>query len=67
MLFIKLSLFYFFYFATVGVYVIFLPKVLNDIGYSTADIGILLALAPLMRFLTPLLIFKAYSIKSNFF
>lgn len=53
MLFVKLSAFYFFYFAAVGVYVMFLPKVLLDIGYSTTDIGIVLALAPLMRFLTP--------------
>jgi PPP family 3-phenylpropionic acid transporter len=67
MLFIKLSLFYFFYFATVGVYVIFLPKVLNDIGYSTADIGILLALAPLMRFLTPFLFLKHIQLNQTFF
>ena len=53
MLFFKLSAFYFFYFAAVGLYIIFLPKVLHDIGYSTFDIGIIFALAPLMRFLTP--------------
>ena len=58
MLFFKLSAFYFFYFAAVGVYVIFLPKVLLDIGYTTSDIGIVLALAPLMRFLTPFLFLK---------
>ena len=58
MLFFKLSAFYFFYFAAVGVYIIFLPKVLNDIGYSATDIGIVLALAPLMRFLTPFLFLK---------
>ena len=50
MLFFNLSAFYFFYFATVGVYVIFLPKVLHDIGYGAFDIGIILALPPLMRF-----------------
>ena len=44
MLFLKLSGFYFFYFAAVGVYIIFLPKVLHDIGYSPTDIGIVLAL-----------------------
>ncbi|RDX35706.1 MFS transporter, partial [Arcobacter sp. HD9-500m-PIT-SAG03] len=58
MFFFKLSAFYFFYFATVGIYVIFLPKVLLDLGYSTSDIGIVLALAPLMRFVTPFLFLK---------
>ena len=53
MLFFNLSAFYFFYFAAVGVYIIFLPKVLHDIGYGAFDIGIIFALAPLMRFITP--------------
>lgn len=67
MLFFKLSAFYFFYFAAVGVYVIFLPKVLHDIGYSTTDIGIVLALAPLMRFLTPFLFLKHIQLNQNVF
>jgi PPP family 3-phenylpropionic acid transporter len=67
MLFFKLSAFYFFYFATIGVYVIFLPKVLNDIGYSASDIGIVLALAPLMRFLTPFLFLKYIKLNSQIF
>ena len=58
MLFLRLSSFYFFYFAAVGVYIIFLPKVLNSIGYTPSQIGIVLALAPLMRFLTPFLFLK---------
>ena len=58
MLFFNLSAFYFFYFAAVGVYIIFMPKVLHDIGYSPADIGIIFALAPLMRFATPFLFLK---------
>lgn len=67
MLFFKLSAFYFFYFAAVGVYVIFLPKVLNDIGYSASDIGIVLALAPLMRFLSPFLFLKYIKLNTNVF
>ena len=51
MLFFNLSAFYFFYFAAVGVYVIFLPKVLHDIGYTTFDIGIILAIPLLMKFM----------------
>jgi len=67
MLFFKLSSFYFFYFAAVGVYVIFLPKALLDIGYTPAQIGILLALAPLMRFLTPFLFLKHISLNQSVF
>jgi PPP family 3-phenylpropionic acid transporter len=58
MIFLKLSSFYFFYFACVAVYVVFLPKVLSDIGYSTTSIGIIFAIAPLMRFATPFLFLK---------
>lgn len=67
MLFLKLSSFYFFYFATVGVYIIFLPKVLHDIGYTPSEIGIVLALAPLMRFLTPFLFLKHITLNKNLF
>jgi len=67
MLFFKLSAFYFFYFAAVGVYVIFLPKVLLDIGYSPTNIGIVLALAPLMRFLTPFLFLKHVKLDQKLF
>lgn len=67
MLFFKLSSFYFFYFAAVGVYVIFLPKVLLDIGYSPTNIGIVLALAPLMRFLTPFLFLKHIKLDQKLF
>ncbi|WP_143145222.1 MFS transporter, partial [Arcobacter sp. LA11] len=67
MLFFKLSAFYFFYFAAVGVYIIFLPKVLNDLGYSAIDIGIIFALAPLMRFVTPFLFLKHIKLNQSVF
>ena len=67
MLFFKLSAFYFFYFAAVGVYVIFLPKVLHDIGYTASNIGIVLALAPLMRFATPFLFLKHIKLDQKLF
>jgi len=67
MLFFKLSSFYFFYFAAVGVYVMFLPKVLLDIGYTPTNIGIVLALAPLMRFLTPFLFLKHVKLNQKLF
>jgi len=49
--------YYFFYFALVGVYIIFMPKVLLGIGYSPFHVGIIYAAAPFMRFLLPF-IFK---------
>lgn len=67
MLFFRLSAFYFFYFAAVGVYIIFMPKVLHDIGYTTMQIGIVFALAPLMRFLTPFLFLKHIKLNNKVF
>lgn len=67
MLFFKLSAFYFFYFAATGIYVIFLPKVLNDVGYSHFDIGIVLAIAPLMRFAVPFLFLKHIKLDNKVF
>jgi len=48
-----LAAYYFFYFALVGVYIIFMPKVLLELGYSTVEVGIIYAAAPFMRFLLP--------------
>jgi len=67
MLFFNLSAFYFFYFAAVGVYVIFMPKVLHDIGYNTFEIGVVFALAPLMRFATPFLFLKHIELNLSVF
>ncbi len=57
-MFLRISAFYLFYFAIVGVYVIFFPKALQMAGYSSAQIGILLSAAPLMRFLVPFFFLK---------
>ncbi len=54
-----LGLFYLFYFAMVGVYVIYMPKVLKDIGYSDIEVGAIYTSAPLMRFILPF-IFKKW-------
>ena len=54
-----LGTYYFFYFALVGVYVIFMPKVLLELGYSTVEVGIIYAAAPFMRFLLPF-VFRHY-------
>lgn len=66
-MFFNLSAFYFFYFAAVGVYIIFLPKVLHDFGYSAFDIGIVFAMAPLMRFATPFLFLKHIKLNQTIF
>jgi len=60
---ITLALFYLFYFALVGIYIIFMPKVLVDLGYGSTEVGIIYAVAPFMRFLLPFL-FK-YLIELN--
>ncbi|SFV56122.1 Probable 3-phenylpropionic acid transporter [hydrothermal vent metagenome] len=54
-----LGTYYFFYFALVGVYVIFMPKVLLELGYAPVKVGIIYAAAPFMRFLLPF-IFRHY-------
>ena len=50
---LSLGAYYLFYFALVGVYVIFLPKALADLSYSPFQIGVIYAAAPFMRFLLP--------------
>ena len=56
---VALALFYLFYFALVGVYIIFMPKVLLDFGYSSVEVGVIYSSAPFMRFLLPF-IFKHF-------
>ncbi|MFA6192662.1 MAG: MFS transporter [Sulfurimonas sp.] len=50
---VLLGIFYFFYFSIIGVYIIFMPKVLAMSGYSATEIGTIFAVAPLVRFLLP--------------
>ncbi|MDD3775720.1 MAG: MFS transporter [Sulfurovaceae bacterium] len=56
--------YYFFYFAMVGVYIVFMPKVLTDIGYTPSQVGIIFASAPMMRFLLPF-VFRYYIALTN--
>lgn len=64
---ILLSLFYYFYFSVVGVYIIFIPKVLSDLGYSAMDIGIVLAASPLVRFILPFLFMRGLRLNTKVF
>ncbi len=59
--------FYFFYFSIVAVYVIFMPKVLNTVGYTPSEIGILFAAAPLVRFAIPFFFLKYFSFTPKVF
>ncbi len=56
--------YYFFYFAMVGVYIVFLPKILTDLGYTPSQVGIIYAAAPIMRFIIPF-IFRYYVALNN--
>ena len=64
---ILLGSFYFFYFANIGIYVIFLPKVLSMLSYSSSEIGIILSAAPLIRFLIPFSFTRGFKLDRNFF
>ena len=67
MLKLHLSSFYFFYFALTGVFVIFLPKALYDVGYSSTQIGVIFALAALMRFITPFFFMKIFTLNISLY
>lgn len=64
---ILLSIFYFFYFAIIGVYIIFMPKVLAMVGYSASEIGIIFAAGPLVRFLLPFAFIKGLKLDRKSF
>lgn len=61
------SAFYFFYFAIIGVYVIFMPKVLEMVHYSPSEIGIIFASAPLVRFAVPFAFTRGLRLSRNVF
>ncbi len=50
---LSIGAFYFFYFVLIGVYIIYLPRMLTRQGFSATEVGIIYAAAPMMRFLLP--------------
>lgn len=66
-MFFRISGFFYFYFSIIGVYVIFLPKILQILGYSTTDIGIVFAVAPLTRFIVPFFFRRWFSLTTGVF
>lgn len=64
---VLLALFYFFYFAIIGVYIIFMPKILSTIGYSPMQIGMIFAAVPLVRFIMPFAFVKKFKLDEKVF
>lgn len=62
-----LGAFYFSYFGIVGIYIIFMPKVLSMVGYSGSEIGIIFAAGPLVRFLLPFAFTKGLRLNTTSF
>ncbi|OQX59507.1 MAG: MFS transporter [Helicobacteraceae bacterium 4484_230] len=62
-----IAAFYFFYFAIIAVYVIFMPKVLSMVGYTPSEIGIIFAAAPLVRFAVPFAFIKGLQLNRTVF
>lgn len=61
------ALFYFFYFALIGVHVIFVPKILSMSGMSAMEIGIIFASAPLVRFAIPFMFLRGFVLNQQVF
>jgi len=59
--------FYFFYFALVGVHIIFVPKILSMLGYNAVQIGTIFASAPLVRFIVPFFFLKGFTLNQKIF
>lgn len=66
-IFFKIAGFFFFYFIVTGVYVIFMPKILQMIGYNALQIGTIFALSPLMRFFVPFFFLKHFELSPKVF
>jgi len=63
--FILISVYYFLFFTLIGDYVIFLPKYFSSF-FTPAQIGIIFAMMPIARFLTPFIFLKKPLTKRDF-
>jgi PPP family 3-phenylpropionic acid transporter len=61
------SSFYFFYFSIIAIHIIFIPKVLDMVGFSPSEIGIIFASAPLVRFIVPFIFIKGLELGRDIF
>ena len=62
-----ISFFYFFYFSIIGLHIIFIPKLLSTLSYSSVEIGYIYGAAPLVRFLVPLFFIKGFRLNDTTF
>lgn len=62
-----ISTFYFFYFALIGVHIIFVPKILSMVHYDPVQIGTIFASAPLVRFAIPFLFVRGFRLDQKTF
>ncbi len=65
--FLNISSFYFFFFSAIGVYIIYLPKVLELDGFDSLKIGIIFAASPLIRFIAPFLFLKHFHLTKTLY
>ncbi len=64
-MFLALTFFYFLFFALIGDYVIFLPKFFSHF-FTPTQIGIIFAMMPIARFLTPFIFLKKPLTKNDY-
>jgi PPP family 3-phenylpropionic acid transporter len=64
---VLVALFYFFYFALIGVHIIFVPKILSMSGIGAMEIGIIFASAPLVRFIVPFMFLRGFNLNQQVF
>lgn len=65
--FFTISAFFYAYFSIVGVYVVYMPKVMQILGYSPMQIGFIFAMPPLIRFLLPFFFLKHIKLDNRLF
>jgi PPP family 3-phenylpropionic acid transporter len=66
-MFFRISSFFFLYFVLVAIYIVFLPKILSGLNYSTFQIGFIFSLGPLMRFFLPFFFLNKIKLTPNIF
>ena len=64
-MFIALLFFYFLFFALIGDYVIFMPKLFSNY-FTPKEIGIIFSMMPIARFLTPFIFLKKTLTKNDY-
>ena len=64
---LRIAGFYFFYFAAIGVYVIYMPALLKGLGYTPFEIGVIFAAGPLSRFAAPFFFLSLFHLNRRTF